>query len=1090
MAKEIQFRVRLSVDGKEQLVTATSSVAEMRKAMEAAKGSAALFRDMLIGYNQGVQVMQNLSSAIGQITGTLNSVTEESRSFGAAMKAANTMAGKDEAGFVRLKDQVAELSKTIPMARDQLANGLYQVISNGVPEDNWISYLEKSARSAVGGIADVGEVVKVTSTVIKNYGLGWDAAGAIQDKIQLTAKNGVTSFEQLAQALPRVTSNAATLGVSIEELLATFATLTGVSGNTAEVSTQLAAVFTALVKPSSEAAKMAQEMGIQFDAAAIKAAGGMGSFLAGLDKQISRYAQASGRLEQEIYGKLFGSAESLRALIPLTGELSDKFSENVAAMADSTGTIDAAFGEMAGTGTSRLQMLKNEWGKYTDWIADKVGGIQPLLNFGSQLGTTTVSVLTLVGAFKKLHVLQSLMSAKTVRNVAAYALFGTNARKVAQATHVMSQSFRSAQTRAVALKIAMRGLMAATGIGLALTALGVVLEKLVGSLGKTTDGMKNASREMRNAEEATKRLEDLESSTTDAYTNASSALEINKEKLKNLIAAKNEGKDITSEEKKIVGQLNDTYGDTMGYFDSVSKWYDALTQNSEAYCRQMLIEAKTRTLANQIARKEAETHNLIYDDKGNKKKYSTRREIGQRQIKRSGGNAMNALQNSGTNGIEYFEIEGTSEAEKVEQQIKDNQAVVENLKQQMKDAVKEAGEIDFKVKGSKIRPDTGRVATAAPAAASGQDKKKVAETPAVEGCIDWYQKRLEELRKQIEATGDEAAAKALQADYQALEKELKEYKVRIGVEQPPKEEIQTAVEKMQDELAAARRELDNALTVEAKVAAAAKVAEIQAQIDEATKGRVTIGAEVEATYIAPGSDEDKRQSYANAQQRASRIRQDYEIGLIGKDKAQEEIAEINAALEKLGLKPIEIEVATDDASQAKKKMQETSDAFSAMGQAMGNMSNLVGENAGQWLQWGANLMQAVGQAIPAIAALVTAKKTEANANTEAAAAGAASSVAGIPFVGAIMAVAAVASVLAALTNLPKFAKGGIAYGPTLGLFGEYAGATNNPEVIAPLDRLRNMLQPAGGIGGEVKFKIKGRYLVGVVGKENEITNRS
>ena len=62
------------------------------------------------------------------------------------------------------------------LAREELANGLYQVVSNGVPEDNWIDYLNASARSAVGGIADVGEVVKVTSTIIKNYGLEWDAA--------------------------------------------------------------------------------------------------------------------------------------------------------------------------------------------------------------------------------------------------------------------------------------------------------------------------------------------------------------------------------------------------------------------------------------------------------------------------------------------------------------------------------------------------------------------------------------------------------------------------------------------------------------------------------------------------------------------------------------------------------------------------------------------------------------------------------------------------------------------------------------------------------------------------------------------------
>ncbi len=91
-------------------------------------------------------------------------------------------------------------------------------------EDNWIEYLEKSAKASVGGIADLEEVVKVTSTVIKNYGLAWSDAETIQDKILLTAKNGVTSFEQMAQALPRVTANAATLGVSVDELMASFLT--------------------------------------------------------------------------------------------------------------------------------------------------------------------------------------------------------------------------------------------------------------------------------------------------------------------------------------------------------------------------------------------------------------------------------------------------------------------------------------------------------------------------------------------------------------------------------------------------------------------------------------------------------------------------------------------------------------------------------------------------------------------------------------------------------------------------------------------------------------------------------------------------
>jgi len=43
----------------------------------------------------------------------------------------------------------------------------------------------------------------------------------------------------------------------------------------------------------------------------------------------------------------------------------------------------------------------------------------------------------------------------------------------------------------------------------------------------------------------------------------------------------------------------------------------------------------------------------------------------------------------------------------------------------------------------------------------------------------------------------------------------------------------------------------------------------------------------------------------------------------------------------------------------------------------------------------------------------------------------------------------------------QFASGGIISGPTMGLMGEYAGAKSNPEVVAPLNKLKGLL-PAGG----------------------------
>ena len=143
------------------------------------------------------------------------------------------------------------------------------------------------------------------------------------------------------------------------------------------------------------------------------------------------------------------------------------------------------------------------------------------------------------------------------------------------------------------------------------------------------------------------------------------------------------------------------------------------------------------------------------------------------------------------------------------------------------------------------------------------------------------------------------------------------------------------------------------------------------------------------------------------------------------------------------------------------------------------------------------IINAVSAATETMAATKTAASTqvaaanslEATTNTAVAATGAASAMANIPWVGPALAIAAVAAVLASLMSLPKFANGGLVYGPTLGLMGEYGGASSNPEVIAPLNRLRALLGAGGGGRTEVEFHIKGRELVGIMNKQNNIYSR-
>lgn len=201
----------------------------------------------------------------------------------------------------------------------------------------------------------------------------------------------------------------------------------------------------------------------------------------------------------------------------------------------------------------------------------------------------------------------------------------------------------------------------------------------------------------------------------------------------------------------------------------------------------------------------------------------------------------------------------------------------------------------------------------------------------------------------------------------------------------------------------------------------------------------------------------------------------------------------------------------------------------ALGSTMGSLSRIVGEGAAAWMDWANNILQAIGSTLPlfkqlmdatmgqtaaeklkgaasleageqaqagagmevaASAASTAAKKAETTANVADAASGAMAAHSGIPFVGIAMGLAAVAAIIAVMASLPKFAKGAIAYGPTLGLFGEYAGAAHNPEVVAPLSDLTRLIAPVQASAGPSEFRIKGRTLVALKEKMDRFNTRT
>lgn len=1028
--------------------------------------------------------------AVQELGGMVSGLAAPFDSFETAMRSANTMAGKSGAEFETLTAQVTELGKTIPLAREELANGLYQVISNGVPEDNWIEFLTRSSRSAVGGIADLGETVTVTSTLIKNYGLEWSQAGAIQDKIQTTARNGVTSFEQLAQALPRVSGSASQLGVTMDELMAVFATTTGVTGNTSEVSTQLAAVLNALIKPSTEATKAANEMGIGFNAASIQAAGGLENFLLGLDASIQEYAARTGQLGQTIYGQLFGSAEAMRLLGSLTGEQKEKFSQNIGAMADSAGAIDAAFEEMSSTGESLRQTLSNQMHAMMDWAGSIASTSAPYVEWIANSGAALMSLVQLGTG------LQTVVTGLRAVRVATLAQAAA-AKVVAVASNV----WRAAQ-------VALNFVLSANPIGIIVMAIAALVGALIAAYNNCetfrnicdavwavvkqvaaavwdflVKAFERASAVVKKAWEWVKRFfgikdeatarqtADLEKNTraveanTEAKArNAKTALKGNKllngatagtdtDKYggKHLIEGATSYRELGNNIRYYQNALeaaNGTDTETIALYArkiaALQRQQDAITKAQEAAARPTELNTlkdidaaiayqqglREDATASELAGVDAEIRRL--NDLKTAFERSSHADVGTDKIR-----TYRQLEEE----LQYYTdlLKDATETERAEVQRQVN--ALNALKRKWDDTL-----ADLKKPEDISRLDTVR---------------------SLDDAISYYQDRQR----------NASAAEIADIRRTVLELEQKRDALKQLTRLP---EMEEEVAKL-DGMEGGRLKLE--LDVIGLDGVKARIRELQ---DMLADTRNPVGDSQRASIrklIESYEDYEKRIRRSNITLRKS----------WGTVKGfGDGIGSLTDALQGNRDAWSTITGVVDAAIQIYEGVSGIISIVNALTAATG-VSNTVVAASGVAATTAATAKTAAAPAeVAASTATTVAAKAEAMAYRELAASKFMAAHADIPFAGAGIAAGFIAMMegLVASVAVTPFANGGIVYGPTLALMGEYAGARSNPEVIAPLNKLKSLIGDTGGGGGGVyELRVKGRDLVAVLANETRINRK-
>lgn len=590
--------------------------------------------------------------------------------------------------------------------------------------------------------------------------------------------------------------------------------------------------------------------------------------------------------------------------------------------------------ELAKTTPGRMKQLSNAVGDLAEQIGGTIQGWMPMITMMNTSMTAALNVKKII----------------TVLTPALKIMFGTIKTQCGPAATqitVLGKSFTFAGVQSKVMGAMVSGALKTIKIALITTGIGAAFVALGEAVGFIVEKLTGVEKAAEGAGDSIKEMADSHDAESEAMQNATAQIQKHIAELKNWKGSK-------EEERKKVQELNSTYGEVMGTLSSVKDWYDKLTESAELYAQQAVLAARAELVARRLAQSQESLNDF-------KKKYG------------------DGTPPKGTAGDPKWNIKPTV----------NTGAIISGAQKNIDDAQKDLADIYAEMAENAEKLKTGKPVGAGAGSGGGS---RTAPELIPEGSIEYYQRKISELEKQIKLAVDPQSMAAMTAQVEEFKKKI----ARIEFEVwwiPRKDKWDDFYEELQDD---AKKD-PITIPIEAKV----KTPPLTLDTSQFTKGLNTAGEDSKAL-----------------QQNLSRI----------------------------------ADVARNAGS-----------AFSSMGQAMESKElNIAGIIAGAI----ANI----------IAAFASASAQESKRGIWA---WIAASVSGL---------ATTLAMISQIKNVTAFASGGIVSGPTMALVGEYAGASNNPEVIAPLDKLRKLLPDSEGArrievtgrlrGSDIELCLANRHRVG------------
>ncbi len=300
-------------------------------------------------------VGQTIFRAISALTSEISNSVERAKELQILFAQIRTIAPDDlkVGGDKAVGDITRQLSNDFGVDQADAARAVYEAFSNQVGSTaETIDFLNETTKLSIATMSDQASTARVVSSVLKGYGLEAEQTSKVTDLLFRTIDLSAAKMEEFTGSIGRAIPLTKTLGVSLEEFFAGFATLNIQGVDTDTAITQLTNVMKGLIKPSEALRDRFREIGVASAEIGVAQFGGLVGFL----QEITKTSSGLNAL-----GGMFDDIRELQGVLGLLNNDSEIFINNFQQMGEVAEANSKAFKLVNETGAQALNRSIQEF---------------------------------------------------------------------------------------------------------------------------------------------------------------------------------------------------------------------------------------------------------------------------------------------------------------------------------------------------------------------------------------------------------------------------------------------------------------------------------------------------------------------------------------------------------------------------------------------------------------------------------------------------------------------------------------------------------------------------------------------------------